>query len=148
MKKSLLILSFCVLSLSVNAQSTSKSQKINQLLELTGSGKMGIQVMNQMMEHLKSSSSDSKAKTEFLEEFKKEVKAEDITNMIIPIYDKYYTESDIDQLIAFYNSPIGKKMISTMPQVMQESMVVGQAWGKQIIEKVQAKLKEKDNLEK
>lgn len=35
-----------------------------------------------------------------------------------------------------------------MPQVMQESMIVGQNWAKQIIEKSQAKLKEKNNLEK
>ena len=146
MKKSLLILSFCVFSISANAQSTSKSQKINQLLELTGSGKMGIQVMNQMMNSFRNSY--SKVNEEFWEDFKKEVKAEDLTNMIIPIYDKHYTESDIDQLIAFYNSPIGKKMISTMPQVMQESMIAGQAWGKQISEKIQAKIKEKDNLEK
>lgn len=146
MKKSLLILSFCVLSLSANAQSTSKNEKIKQLLELTGSGKMAIQMMNQMMSNLKTT--HSKAREEFWEDFKKEVKAEDITNMIIPIYDKHYTESDIDQLIAFYNSPIGKKMISTMPQVMQESMIVGQNWAKQIIEKSQAKLKEKNNLEK
>lgn len=146
MKKSLLILSLCVLSLSANAQSTSKIQKINQLLELTGSGKMAIQMMDQIMGSLKTT--HSKTSEDFLKEFKKEVKAEDLTNMIIPIYDKHYTESDIDQLIAFYNSPIGKKMISTMPQVIQESMVVGQTWGKQIIEKIQAKLKEKDNLEK
>lgn len=148
MKKSLLILSFCVLSLSANAQNPSKEKKINQLLELTGSAKMGILMMDQMMDHLKNSTSDSKAKTEFFEEFKKEIKAEDITNMIIAIYDKHYTESDIDQLIAFYNSPIGKKMIATMPQVMTESMTAGQAWGKQIVEKYQAKLKEKENLEK
>ncbi|OYX82369.1 MAG: hypothetical protein B7Y83_15010 [Flavobacteriales bacterium 32-34-25] len=146
MKKSFLILSFCVLSLSANAQSTSKIQKINQLLELTGSGKMAIQMMDQIMGSFKTT--HSKTSEDFLKEFKKEVKAEDLTNMIIPIYDKHYTESDIDQLIAFYNSPIGKKMISTMPQVIQESMVVGQTWGKQIIEKIQAKLKEKDNLEK
>ena len=146
MKKSLLILSFCVLSLSANAQTTSKSQKINQLLELTGSRKVGIQVMNQMMNSFKSSY--SKVNEQFWEDFKNEVKAEDLEKMIIPIYDKYYTESDIDQLITFYNSPIGKKMIATMPQVMQESMIAGQAWGKQISEKIQAKLKEKDNLEK
>jgi len=115
-------------------------------MELTGSGKMAIQMMNQMMDSFKSSY--SKVNDTFWEDFKKEIKAEDITNMIIPIYDKHYTESDIDQLIAFYNSPIGKKMIATMPQVMQESMIAGQAWGKQISEKVIAKLKEKDNLEK
>jgi hypothetical protein len=146
MKKSLLILSFCVLSLSANAQSTSKSQKINQLLELTGSGKMAIQMINQMTTSFKTSY--SKAGDKFWEDFKNEVKAEDLEKMIIPIYDKYYTESDIDQLIVFYNSPVGKKMISTMPQVMQESMIAGQAWGKQISEKVLEQLKAKGHLEK
>ncbi|MES2238842.1 MAG: DUF2059 domain-containing protein [Bacteroidota bacterium] len=146
MKKSLLILSFCVLSLSANAQSTSKNEKIKQLLELSGSGKMGIQVMNQMIGSFKNSY--SKVKEDFWEEFKKEIKPEDIENMVIPIYEKYYTESDIDQLIVFYNSPIGKKMIATMPQVMQESMTAGQTWAKGISEKVLARLKEKGYLEK
>ncbi|MBA0884000.1 DUF2059 domain-containing protein [Flavobacterium undicola] len=146
MKKSLLILSFCVLSLSANAQNTSKSNKINQLLELTGTGKMGIQMMNQMITSFKTSY--SKAGDKFWDDFKNEVKAEDLEKMIIPIYDKYYTESDIDQLIVFYNSPVGKKMISTMPQVMQESMIAGQAWGKQISEKVIEQLKAKGHLEK
>ncbi|RVT76680.1 DUF2059 domain-containing protein [Flavobacterium sufflavum] len=146
MKKSLLILSFCILSFSANAQSTSKSQKINQLLELTGSGKMAIQMINQITTSFKTSY--SKAGDKFWEDFKNEVKAEDLEKMIIPIYDKYYTENDIDQLITFYNSPIGKKMISTMPQIMTESMTAGQNWAKQIIEKYHAKLKEKGNLEK
>lgn len=146
MKKSLLILSFCVLSLSANAQDNSKNEKIKHLLELSGSSKMGIQVMNQMMESFQKSFSN--VPQEFWEESKKEMKAEDITNLVIPIYDKYYTESDVDQLIAFYNSPIGKKMITTMPQVMQESMTAGQSWGKGIGEKVIARLKEKGYLEK
>ncbi|MEO8255356.1 MAG: DUF2059 domain-containing protein [Flavobacterium sp.] len=146
MKKSVLILSFCIFSFSANAQNTSKNEKIKQLLELSGSGKIGIQVMNQMINSLKIA--NSAVNEEFWEDFKKEVKAEDFENMILPIYDKYYTESDIDQLIVFYNSPIGKKMISTMPEVMQESMAAGQKLGKEIVEKFQAKLKEKDNLEK
>jgi hypothetical protein len=146
MKKSLLILSFCILSFSANAQSNSKTEKIKQLLELSGSGKMGVQIMNQMISTFKTS--HSAINDEFWEELKKEVKAEDFENMILPIYDKYYSESDIDQLIVFYNSPIGKKMISTMPQVMQESMTAGQKLGKEIAEKFIAKLKENDDLEK
>lgn len=146
MKKSLLILGFCVLSLSANAQNTSKSKKINQLLELTGSAKMGIQIMDQMINTFKSS--HSTVNEQFWEDFKKEVKIDDINTIIIPIYDKYYTENDIDQLIVFYNSPIGKKMISTMPQVMQESIAAGQKIGKEIGEKVITQLKEKGYLEK
>jgi hypothetical protein len=107
---------------------------------------MGVQIMNQMISTFKTS--HSAINDEFWEELKKEVKAEDFENMILPIYDKYYSESDIDQLIVFYNSPIGKKMISTMPQVMQESMTAGQKLGKEIAEKFIAKLKENDDLEK
>jgi len=146
MKKSLLILSFCILSLSVNAQNNSKTEKIKQLLELSGSGKMGIQVMDQMMSSFKSSY--SVVKQEFWEEFKKEINPDDIKNMILPIYEKYYTEADIDQLIVFYKSPIGKKMIQTMPLVMGESMAAGQNWGKEIATKVLTRLKEKGYLEK
>lgn len=146
MKKSLLILSFCILTFSANAQNSTKTEKIKQLLELTGSGKLGIQMMNQMMSSFKNSY--SKVNEQFWEDFKSEINANDIENMILPIYDKYYTESDIDQLITFYNSPIGKKMINTMPLVMQESVSAGQNWGRQIGEKVLARLKEKGYLEK
>lgn len=146
MKKPLLILSFALLSFTTNAQNTTKTEKIKQLLELSGSGKMGIQVMDQMMSSFKSSY--SVVKQEFWEEFKKEINPDDIENMILPIYDKYYTEADIDQLTAFYKSPIGKKMIQTMPLVMRESMVAGQNWGKEIATKVLARLKEKGYLEK
>lgn len=144
MKKSLLILGITILSFSANAQS--KNEKIKQLLELTGSGKLGIQMMDQMISSFKNSY--SAVNQEFWEDFKKEINPGDIENMILPIYDKYYTETDIDQLIAFYNSPIGKKMIATMPQVMQESVSAGQNWGRKIGEKVLARLKEKGYLEK
>jgi hypothetical protein len=63
--------------------------------------------------------------------------------LVTPIYDKYYTEADIDQLITFYNSPIGKKSVELMPVIMQESMSVGQEWGKKIAEKIAKKLKDK-----
>lgn len=146
MKKTLLILGIAILSFSANAQTNSKEEKIKQLLELSGSGKIGIQVMNQMMDSFKKSF--SAVPQEFWEEAKQEMKADDITNLITPIYAKYYTETDIDQLINFYNSPIGKKMVATMPQVVQESMTMGQQWGKEIGEKVFARLKEKGYLEK
>ncbi len=141
MKKTLLIVAITLFSFSVNAQNDTKTTKIKQLLELTGSGNLGIQMMDQMIKTFKNSYSSVNDK--FWDDFKNEINANDIENMILPIYDKYYTENDIDQLITFYNSPIGKKMIQTMPSVMQETMAAGQNWGREIGEKVLAKLKEK-----
>ncbi|RQH10849.1 DUF2059 domain-containing protein, partial [Okeania hirsuta] len=39
-----------------------------------------------------------------------------------PIYDKYFTEEDLQTLIEFYQTPTGRKTIELMPQLFQESM--------------------------
>jgi uncharacterized protein len=38
------------------------------------------------------------------------------------IYDKYFTEGEIKDLIAFYSSPTGKKSIELMPKLFADSM--------------------------
>lgn len=50
---------------------------------------------------------------------------------ISKIYASYYTCSDIKSLIAFYDTPIGKKSIALGPIMMQESMSAGARWGQQ-----------------
>lgn len=81
--------------------------------------------------------------TEFWLDFRNEVKADDLLDMMVPIYDKYYTHDDIRELIKFYESPVGKKMVETMPLLLQESMQAGQEWGRALSEKMLQKLKEK-----
>ena len=146
MKKIIIAFLICGLSISAFSQTTnnSKIEKIKNLLEMTGSGKLGVQVANNMMAAFQKSYTTVDEK--FWDDFAKEIKAEDLVNLIIPIYDKYYTEDDIDQLTSFYNTPTGKKMIETLPIVTQESMTAGQAWGKQIGEKVIQQLTEKGYL--
>ena len=140
-KKTIVVLSVCLTTVLTHAQSNSKQEKIQQMLELTGAGKLGIQVMNQMMTNFKSTY--PKVDQEFWNDFKKEVKADDIVNLMIPIYDKHYSENDIEQLILFYKSPIGRKTIAVTPLITQESMIAGQQWGMATGRKVIEKLKEK-----
>lgn len=45
-----------------------------------------------------------------------------LADVSYPLYDKYYTESELRDLIAFYKSPTGKKLIETAPQLFAESM--------------------------
>ena len=146
MKKTLTLLSICLVTLSIQAQTSTKREKIQKLLEISGAGKIGIQVMNQMMSNFKSSYNT--VNQQFWDDFKNEVKAEDIVNLVIPIYEKHYSEQDIEQLIIFYKSPIGQKAIVVTPVISQESMVAGQQWGIEIGKKVIDKLKEKGLLEK
>ena len=65
-------------------------------------------------------------------------------NILVGIYSKYFTHDDIKQMTAFYSTPLGKKMISVMPSLLQESMQAGQKWGEglgpEIYRRVRAQL--------
>lgn len=45
-----------------------------------------------------------------------------IEKVYYPLYDRYFTEGELRDLIVFYKSPTGKKSINIMPQLVQESM--------------------------
>lgn len=123
-KKTLILLSFCLSTLFTQAQTNTKREKIQKLLELSGAGKVGIQVMNQMMTSFKSTYSH--ASQQFWDDFKKEVKAKDMVDLVIQTDEKHYSEQDIEQLIIFYKSPIGQKTIALTPLITQESMIARQ----------------------
>ena len=38
------------------------------------------------------------------------------------IYDEYFTKEDLEQMIAFYSTPVGQKAIKRMPVLMQEAL--------------------------
>jgi hypothetical protein len=67
----------------------------------------------------------------------------DMAVMLTPIYKKYLTGEDLTQLIAFYDSPIGKKLSSVNPQIVSESMAAGQQWGMSLLPKIQEQMKAK-----
>lgn len=55
-----------------------------------------------------------------------------LTEMVVPIYDRHFTHEDLRGLIAFYETPVGRKAITVLPLVMQESMQAGQRWGQSL----------------
>lgn len=138
MKKIILI--FLLYLVSVPVFSQTKTDKIRQMLELTGAGKVASNMMKNLLTSYKSAypQMDEKLWQDILNSFNEE----GLIKQIIPIYDKYYTEDDIDQLIAFYKTPIGKKTVEVLPAITQESMGVGQKWGMEAMEQITKKLKE------
>jgi hypothetical protein len=118
-----------------------KEVKIRQLLQLTGAAQLGTQMMDQMMASFKASMPEVPA--EFWSEFRREVKPGDLENLIVPIYSKHLSDLDLDGLIAFYSSPLGQKLSREMPSILQESVVVGQAWGRGLAQKAADRLQQK-----
>jgi hypothetical protein len=141
MKKLFIFLIIAIAFQSGYSQATSKEDKVRSLLVLTGANKLGVQIGRQMLSNFQSSYKD--VPSDFWEKFKSEIDSADLVTPIIPVYLKYYTENDLDQLIAFYKTPVGQKIISVTPQLMLESMKVGQDWGRQVAEKVFKEMSEK-----
>lgn len=137
--KKIFIIIFVSLSFVFAQATNSKAQKIKHLLELTGSAKIGVQVVHNIIGSYKNYYLDIPQST--WDELLKEINADEIINLIIPIYDKYYTEQEIDELINFYKTPLGQKTIKVLPNITQESMAAGEKWGREIAEKINRKIK-------
>ena len=48
-----------------------------------------------------------------------------VADAVIPIYARHFSTDDIQGLIQFYESPLGQRVVKTMPQVTQESESAG-----------------------
>ena len=68
----------------------------------------------------------------FWDVMKKKFQTDEFISMYIPIYKKHFAHDEIKELIKFYESPIGRKMVEKMPAIMQESTAIGQQWGEKI----------------
>jgi len=60
-------------------------------------------------------------------------KVDEVLLRLVPIYDKYYTDEELKELITFYRSPVGRKVIETIPSIMQEAMMVSANYFKERI---------------
>jgi uncharacterized protein len=58
------------------------------------------------------------------EEILRDMPLDAMLDDMIPVYQKYLSQSDVDNMIGFYQSPTGKKLINQMPQITQEAMQV------------------------
>lgn len=149
MSKSLLCFILLLSSFSIYAQSntvaatpeTPKIKNIRKIMALTGSGKLGIQVMQNMVNTFKTTYPN--VDPSFWDDFMKEVKPDDLVNLVIPVYDRNFTDAEIDGMLAFYSSPVGQKVLAKLPVVLQESMEAGQSWGSELSKKIIQRLQEK-----
>ena len=135
-----------ILVLSVSAARAQESDPrkeadIRELLEITGSATVALQVIDNMIVSMKMSK--PVVPDSFWEEFRNEVDAQELLNLIVPIYDRHFTHDEIRAIIAFYETPVGLKFIEMLPAITQESMQAGQEWGMRISLKVIERLQEK-----
>ncbi len=144
-KHFILIFLTALLSTSLSAQTDKDySATLKEMFTLSGSEVSFQAAIKQLFTIYREqySTIDQDIWNDFEKEFMKTT-LDDLTEMLVPVYSKYLTIEDLNALIAFYKTPAGKKYAKSTPEIMKESMQVGQQWGMKIAQEFQAKLKEK-----
>ncbi|HYA39158.1 MAG TPA: DUF2059 domain-containing protein [Candidatus Methylomirabilis sp.] len=164
MKKILYILFLGVMALlwtNANAAeelTPAKREDIKRLLQATGAMQiaqtMSQAAVNQMSEAIKNARPDIPPQMfDIMSEEVNKTVSEEMTvkggfvDLMVVLYNKYYTHEDIKGLLAFFESPLGKKASSLAPVMSREGFVIGQRWGQSLApiieERVKARFKEK-----
>jgi hypothetical protein len=149
MKRGILATLLLLISLAcgtASAQVTSsidpaKADSIRELTRITGQANLARQVMGQMIEQFKTMMPDVPARA--WTEMMADENVDELMEKTIPIYDRNFTQEDINGLLAFYRSDLGQRVLAKMPVVMQESMLAGKEWGESVAQRIMEKLKKK-----
>lgn len=114
------------------------TRELRKMINLTGAIDFGLlqadnsaDMLRQMEDELPDGFVDR-----FLEELRSENFKRLFENVIINIYRKHLTLSDAKEIVRFYESEVGKKVLSTMPAVYEQSKKAGELLGAAIGERI------------
>lgn len=113
-----------------------KQEKIKELTNLIGLANLMDTIINQTIEEV------PELPIEFWQEIRKEFNPTFVDELMVSIYEKHFTEKEIDDIITFYRTDTGKKLIEKLPIITHEAQKIGQELGEKVGKKVLKKLKE------
>lgn len=118
---------------NASAQSSSgidrvKEADIRSLLELVGARDMvqdgadnAIQQSREkLLATVPNNAKGQKFVNAFATSYQKKFDADQVTEQLVGIYDKHFTDDEIKGLLQFYGSPLGQKVAAEMPKVNRE----------------------------
>jgi hypothetical protein len=110
----------------------SKEAAIRHLMEITDTSKMGDRISNMITMRVRSVMSQAlpqdqleKFMESFSDKFSTGAPPSAVTDAIIPIYARHFSMEDVQNLIQFYESPLGQRVVKNLPLVAQESQEIG-----------------------
>jgi hypothetical protein len=126
------------------ASDGAKIADIHRLLELTGTKDMVNQMKSVMIAQFRQNAPGMPPA--MFDEMMTELKAEDLEESMIPVYANHFSGDDIKHLIAFYQSPFGRKVMREMPQIITESNEVGIHWGQGVVTRVAGRWRDQGKI--
>ena len=114
-----------------------REAKVRKMIELSGGTRMIAQMKDSIKKMTEATAKNTFSGENMDEETQKiaqkytekmidnilsDSKINGIIDMMVPIYAKYLGDKEIDDIVAFYESPSGKKMTAATPKIMGEYM--------------------------
>ena len=133
---------------SASSIDPTKETAIRKMFEVMGMTKMMQQVLAGMSSNMKPMLMSSLPPGEyrekladlFLHNFQSKLRVEQLMDLAIPIYGKYFSKEELEGLMRFYQTPLGQKSLSVLPQTMlemqTESMKLGEKIGREAMVEV------------
>ena len=112
-----------------------KEKEIRSLLELVdardaiqdAAGSATEQYRQKMLETSANNKRAQALTNAYLAEFQKKFDADTVSNQLVGIYDKHFTEDEIKDLLEFYGSPLGQRVAAEMPKITREAQLATRA---------------------
>ena len=121
MKNTFYAVVFLLVGFSGFAQESTYKAKAIQLIEINSGATFDV-----MLKPLVGMVAEEK-QADFKMEVEESMK--DLFDQLAVVYMESFTEAELDGILAFYATPVGQKMTSELPVIMQKSMQIGQQWG-------------------
>lgn len=137
MIKSLLLAgALCIVPSVLFADEASHRKAANELIEMAGSFDAMRTAfkgaIEPMFDQMKQQGAPEAAITEIRQVvndwFASEIKWEEMQPKITELYMQEFTESELRDIITFYQTPTGKKTLEKLPIILQKSMRIGQEY--------------------
>lgn len=68
---------------------------------------------------------------------------DEMVEAMVPIYRRHLSRTDVDEIIRFYSSAVGQKLLREQPQMIQEGMQAGVAIQQKRMDQMMAKIRER-----
>ena len=65
----------------------------------------------------------------------------ELNSEVAKVYASRFTEKEIKDLLAFYQSPLGRKLIAEEPKALDQSMTYAQDWARKLSDEVVVKMR-------
>ncbi|MFK7840117.1 MAG: DUF2059 domain-containing protein [Bdellovibrionales bacterium] len=147
----IICLSFPLLTKNAHAIDEDKKQVIKELLDASGTKKlasmMGEASSQNVLNVIKTQNPETPERVftvideEVKKLFQEEFDSGSFYNLIYPIYDEKFTTQELKEILAFYQTDVGKKVTKELPEITQKAMIAGQIWGQGLSPKIQSRVR-------